>query len=130
ALDFSAQGVAWPISRHYQLSLHASSSHHLSTTVLQPQFSSASQHTTPAAPAQHLAVDERCIPGMDLVDCLADYLVGLRLETGLTLTNLQASTINSPVAELLPYDPPAGGVCCTAQESPDNRTLQVLQTEG
>ncbi|XP_053301817.1 uncharacterized protein LOC128460597 [Pleuronectes platessa] len=76
----------------------------LSTTVPTATVSSASQHTTPAAPAQHLAVDERCIPGMDLVDCLADYLVGLRLETGLTLTNLQASTIIALWQNLLPYD--------------------------
>ncbi|XP_062255655.1 uncharacterized protein LOC133965223 [Platichthys flesus] len=76
----------------------------LSTSVPTATVSSASQHTTPAAPAQHLAVDERCIPGMDLVDCLADYLVGLRLETGLTLTNLQASTIIALWQNLLPYD--------------------------
>ncbi|KAJ8346416.1 hypothetical protein SKAU_G00278170 [Synaphobranchus kaupii] len=37
---------------------------------------------TPAAPEQQLAVDERSVPGMDRVDSLAEYLVGLRTETG------------------------------------------------
>ncbi|XP_022625769.1 mucin-7-like, partial [Seriola dumerili] len=45
---------------------------------------------TPAAPEQQLAVDERGIPGMDRVDGLAEYLVGLRSKTGQTLSNQQA----------------------------------------
>ncbi|KAG1936429.1 hypothetical protein F2P79_018753 [Pimephales promelas] len=48
---------------------------------------------TPAAPQQELAEDERSIPGMDRVDSLAEYLVGLRNETGQTLNSQQASTI-------------------------------------
>jgi len=38
-------------------------------------------------------VDEQSLPGMDRVDELAEYLVELRNEKGLTLTNQQASTI-------------------------------------
>ncbi|RXN08810.1 hypothetical protein ROHU_011351 [Labeo rohita] len=59
---------------------------------------------TPAAPQQQLAVDERCIPGMDRVDSLAEYLVGLRNETGQTLNSQQASTIIALWQNLLPYD--------------------------
>ncbi|XP_056122518.1 uncharacterized protein LOC130100892 [Rhinichthys klamathensis goyatoka] len=39
------------------------------------------------------AVDEQSLAGMDRVDELAEYLVELRNEKGLTLTNQQASTI-------------------------------------
>ncbi|KAL1265146.1 hypothetical protein QQF64_003173 [Cirrhinus molitorella] len=56
---------------------------------------------TPAAP--QLAVDERCIPRMDKVDSLAEYLVELRNETGQTLNSQQASTIIS-LWQNLPYD--------------------------
>ncbi|KAJ8332984.1 hypothetical protein SKAU_G00418800 [Synaphobranchus kaupii] len=59
---------------------------------------------TPAAPEQQLAVDERSVPGMDRVDSLAEYLVGLRTETGQTLNNQQASTIIALWQNLLPYD--------------------------
>ncbi|XP_047191158.1 uncharacterized protein LOC124850755 [Scophthalmus maximus] len=59
---------------------------------------------TPAAPEQQQAVDERCVPGMERVDCLAEYLVGLRTETGQTLNNQQASTIIALWQNLLPYD--------------------------
>ncbi|KAJ8364297.1 hypothetical protein SKAU_G00131280 [Synaphobranchus kaupii] len=58
---------------------------------------------TPAAPEQQLAVDERSVPGMDRVDSLAEYLVGLRTETGQTLNNQQASTIIALWQNLLPY---------------------------
>ncbi|AWP11538.1 Hypothetical protein SMAX5B_009605 [Scophthalmus maximus] len=54
--------------------------------------------------ARHQAVDERCVPGMERVDCLAEYLVGLRTETGQTLNNQQASTIIALWQNLLPYD--------------------------
>ncbi|KAJ8351897.1 hypothetical protein SKAU_G00233730 [Synaphobranchus kaupii] len=59
---------------------------------------------TPAAPEQQLAVDEHSVPGMDRVDSLAEYLVGLRTETGQTLNNQQASTIIALWQNLLPYD--------------------------
>ncbi|KAJ8349331.1 hypothetical protein SKAU_G00244610 [Synaphobranchus kaupii] len=59
---------------------------------------------TPAAPEQQLAVDERSVPGMDRVDSLAEYLVGLRTETGQTLNNQQASTIIALWQNLLPYN--------------------------
>ncbi|XP_016408310.1 transmembrane protein 108-like [Sinocyclocheilus rhinocerous] len=59
---------------------------------------------TPAAPQQQLAVDERNIPGMDRVDSLAQYLVGLRNETGQTLNSQQASTVIALWQNLLPYD--------------------------
>ncbi|TKS65405.1 hypothetical protein D9C73_027938 [Collichthys lucidus] len=60
--------------------------------------------TLAAAPVQQGAVDERGIPGMDRVDSLAGYLVGLRTETGQTMTNQQASTIIALWQNLLPYD--------------------------
>ncbi|KAM9495307.1 uncharacterized protein Hap1MRO34_017081 isoform 2-T2 [Clarias gariepinus] len=59
---------------------------------------------SPSVPQQQLAVDEHCVPGMDLVDSLAEYLVGLRTESGLTLNNQQASTIIELWQDLLPYD--------------------------
>lgn len=49
-------------------------------------------------------MDERCIPGMDRVDSLAEYLVGLRNETGQTLSAQQASNIIALWQNLLPYD--------------------------
>ncbi|KAJ0036325.1 hypothetical protein NQD34_005002 [Periophthalmus magnuspinnatus] len=42
--------------------------------------------------SQQVAVDEHRMPGMDRVDQLAEYLVDLRNEKGLTLINQQAST--------------------------------------
>ncbi|KAL1246953.1 hypothetical protein QQF64_034540 [Cirrhinus molitorella] len=42
--------------------------------------------------------------GMDKVDSLAEYLVGLRNETGQTLNSQQASTIIALWQNLLPYD--------------------------
>ncbi|XP_051246739.1 uncharacterized protein LOC127358005 [Dicentrarchus labrax] len=56
----------------------------LSAVTLQP---------TPVGSLQQVAVDQHNIPGMDRVDELAEYLVELRTQTGLTLTNQQASTI-------------------------------------
>ncbi|XP_034436951.1 uncharacterized protein LOC117759113 [Hippoglossus hippoglossus] len=104
ALDFPTRVLSGPsaitTSSASMLPLPAT----LSTTVPTATASSGSQTTTPAAPGQHLAVDERGVPGMDGVDCLADYLVGLRNETGLTLNNLQASTIIALWQNLLPYD--------------------------
>lgn len=44
------------------------------------------------------------MPGMDHVDGLAEYLVGLRNHTGLTLNNHQVSTIIGLWQNLLPYD--------------------------
>ncbi|XP_056912997.1 uncharacterized protein LOC130538958 [Takifugu flavidus] len=43
--------------------------------------------------SQQDAGDNRSIPGMDRVDELAEYLVELREQTGLTLNNQQVSTI-------------------------------------
>ncbi|XP_060943163.1 uncharacterized protein LOC133020572 [Limanda limanda] len=106
ALDFLTRELPGPsavtTSSASMPSLHTT----LSTTVptATATASSASPTTTPAGPRQHLAVDERSVPGMDRVDCLADYLVELRTETGLTLTNLQASTIVALWQNLLPYD--------------------------
>ncbi|KAF1387004.1 hypothetical protein PFLUV_G00100750 [Perca fluviatilis] len=62
---------------------------------------------TPAAvsvPEGQLAVDEHNLPGMDLVDSLAEYLVALKNHTGLTLSNQQVSTITDLWQSLLPYD--------------------------
>lgn len=50
------------------------------------------------------AVDECCVPGTDRVGSLAEYFVGLRTETGLTLSNQQVSTIVALWENLLPYD--------------------------
>ncbi len=44
------------------------------------------------------------MPGMDCVDSLAEYLVGLWNHTGLTLNNQQVSNIISLWQNLLPYD--------------------------
>eukprot|EP00064_Thunnus_orientalis_P019552 superscaffoldBa00004944_g19675 len=51
------------------------------------------QSTPPVCSLQQVAVDRHNIPGMDRVDELAEYLVELRTEMGLTLTNQQASTV-------------------------------------
>ncbi|KAL0963741.1 hypothetical protein UPYG_G00310350 [Umbra pygmaea] len=59
---------------------------------------------TPATPEQQVAVDVQNIQGMDRVDSLAEYLVGLRNETGQTLSNQQTTTIVSLWQNLLPYD--------------------------
>ncbi|XP_026179825.1 uncharacterized protein LOC113140248 [Mastacembelus armatus] len=58
----------------------------------------------PAVPEQHQAVDERGVPGTDRVDDLAEYLVGLRTQTGQTLSNQQVTTIVFLWQNLLPYD--------------------------
>ncbi|KAK0156124.1 hypothetical protein N1851_000589 [Merluccius polli] len=71
-------------------------------TSLQPSPSPAVSTLT--APEQQLPVDERGIPGMDRVDSLAEYLVGLRKETGQMMSNQQASTIIALWQNLLPYD--------------------------
>ncbi|XP_051280955.1 uncharacterized protein LOC127377267 [Dicentrarchus labrax] len=42
-----------------------------------------------------LAVDQQGVPGMDRADVLAEYLVELRSQTALTLTNQQVATIVS-----------------------------------
>nr|XP_055051859.1 uncharacterized protein LOC129437624 [Misgurnus anguillicaudatus] len=55
-------------------------------------------------PEKPLAVDERSVPGIDRVDNLASYLVGLRMESGQTLSHQQASTIIALWQSLLPYD--------------------------
>ena len=55
-------------------------------------------------PYLYQAVDERSVPGMERVDSLAEYLVGLRTETGQTLNYQQASTIIALWQDLLPYD--------------------------
>ncbi|KAG5268067.1 hypothetical protein AALO_G00207880 [Alosa alosa] len=51
-----------------------------------------------------LAVDKHNMPGMDKVDSLAEFLVDLRHEPSLTLTNQQAGRIVSLWQNLLPYD--------------------------
>ncbi|XP_059182350.1 uncharacterized protein LOC131961095 [Centropristis striata] len=73
----------------------------LSTSTVGP---SGAPTLAPAAPVQQAAVDARGIPGMDRVDGLAEYLVGLRTVTGQTITNQQASTIVGLWQNLLPYD--------------------------
>ena len=50
------------------------------------------------------AVDGRNIPGMDRVDSLAEYLVGLHTQTALTLSPQQVSAIKGLWQNLLPYD--------------------------
>ncbi|KAJ8375622.1 hypothetical protein SKAU_G00062020 [Synaphobranchus kaupii] len=86
---------------HHQLSLRPSSPHHPPSHCYN---CSSTPSMTPAAPEQQLAVDERSVPGMDRVDSLAEYLVGLRTETAQTLNNQQASTIIALWQNLLPYD--------------------------
>lgn len=50
------------------------------------------------------AVDEHNVPGMDHVDSLAEYLVGLRTQTSLVLSNQAVSTILGLWQALLDYD--------------------------
>ncbi|XP_056880780.1 uncharacterized protein LOC130521167 [Takifugu flavidus] len=54
--------------------------------------------------SQQDAVDNRNIPGMDRVDELAEYLVELREQTGLTLNNQQVSTILGLWQSLVKFD--------------------------
>ncbi|XP_049336892.1 histone deacetylase complex subunit SAP130-like [Astyanax mexicanus] len=65
---------------------------------------SATTDATTEEPVEQLAVDDHNIPGMDRVDSLAEYLVGLRSETSLIITNQKASTIIGLWQNLLPYD--------------------------
>ncbi|KAJ8353509.1 hypothetical protein SKAU_G00210760 [Synaphobranchus kaupii] len=82
---------------------------------------------TPAAPEQQLAVDERSVPGMDRVDSLAEYLVGLRTETGQTL-NQQASTIIALWQNLLPYDQQRVAYAARHQPGPQHQYHLPLAT--
>ncbi|XP_060882476.1 uncharacterized protein LOC132954049 [Labrus mixtus] len=66
-----------------------------------PTTTMPSAPPAPTVSEQLLAVDEHNIPGMD---SLAEYLVGLRNETALTLSNQQTSTILSLWQNLLPFD--------------------------
>nr|XP_020514699.1 uncharacterized protein LOC110003528 [Labrus bergylta] len=69
-----------------------------------PTTTMPSAPPAPTVSEQLLAVDEHNMPGMDRVDSLAEYLVGLRNETSLTLSNQQTSTILSLWQNLLPFD--------------------------
>ncbi|XP_047244975.1 uncharacterized protein LOC124882564 isoform X2 [Girardinichthys multiradiatus] len=66
---------------------------------LQPASSAVVQSTVSSGlpgqttSSEQVAVDEHSRAGMDRVDVLAEYLVELRKEKGLTLTNQQANTI-------------------------------------
>ncbi|XP_053091155.1 uncharacterized protein LOC113534513 isoform X1 [Pangasianodon hypophthalmus] len=55
-------------------------------------------------PEETLAVDDQNVPGMDRVDSLADYLVELRHQTGLTLSSQQVSEIVALWQNLLDFD--------------------------
>ncbi|KAJ8333183.1 hypothetical protein SKAU_G00420790 [Synaphobranchus kaupii] len=85
---------------------------------------------TPAAPEQQLAVDERSVPGMDRVDSLAEYLVGLRTETGQTLNNQQASTIIALWQNLLPYDQQRVAYAARHQPGPQHQYHLPRSTAG
>ncbi|KAJ8352123.1 hypothetical protein SKAU_G00235990 [Synaphobranchus kaupii] len=85
---------------------------------------------TPAAPEQQLAVDERSVPGMDRVDSLAEYLVGLRTETGQTLNNQQASTIIALWQNLLPYDQQRVAYAARHQPGPQHQYHLPQSTAG
>ncbi|KAK0131748.1 hypothetical protein N1851_033466 [Merluccius polli] len=50
------------------------------------------------------AVDVNNIPGLDRVDRLAEYLVGVRNQTSLALSNQDVSSIVGMWKDLLPYD--------------------------
>ncbi|KAJ8382141.1 hypothetical protein SKAU_G00029200 [Synaphobranchus kaupii] len=81
-----------------------------STSGLQPAPASAqpSAVTAPGAtsqvPVEELAVDEHCMPGMERVDRLAEFLVGLRKQTSLVIGTQDASTIIALWKDLLPFD--------------------------
>ncbi|KAJ8382143.1 hypothetical protein SKAU_G00029210 [Synaphobranchus kaupii] len=49
-------------------------------------------------------LDEHCMPGMEQVDRLADFLVGLRKQTSLVISNQDTSTIIALWKDLLLYD--------------------------
>ncbi|CAB1460697.1 unnamed protein product [Pleuronectes platessa] len=69
----SDQGVAWPISRHHQLSLYTSSPHlPLDNCPYSHSFLCIKDHQPSSTWAT--TVDERGVLGMDPVDCLAEYL--------------------------------------------------------
>ncbi|CAL8301230.1 unnamed protein product [Gadus morhua 'NCC'] len=55
-------------------------------------------------PVEQLAVDENNIPGLERVDRLAEYLVGLRSQTSLALSNRDVGIIVGLWEDLLPYD--------------------------
>ncbi|XP_056239583.1 mucin-7-like isoform X1 [Seriola aureovittata] len=74
----------------------------LTTTFSAATATAGSQTITPAAPEQQPAVDEHGIPGKDRVDSLAEYLVGLRSETGQTLSNQQE--LEQPTSIIVPGD--------------------------
>ncbi|XP_076840651.1 uncharacterized protein LOC143485201 [Brachyhypopomus gauderio] len=60
---------------------------------------------SPSEPsAQQMAVDVHNIPGMERVDELSEYLVELRTQTRLTLTNQQTTTIVSLWQNLNQFD--------------------------
>ncbi|XP_030249320.1 uncharacterized protein LOC115567157 [Sparus aurata] len=76
----------------------------------QPAISSlvaGTQHSSSkdlASPDQSGAVDDSGVPGLDRVDSLAEYLVGLRNQNSLVLTNQQVSSIVALWQNLLEYD--------------------------
>ncbi|XP_044073492.1 uncharacterized protein LOC122885854 [Siniperca chuatsi] len=73
------------------------------------------------------------VPGMDRVDRLAEYLVGLRAETGQTLSSQQASTIIALWQNLLPHDkqqvrPTTGGFGCPQKKPADVENCVLAST--
>ncbi|KAB5574970.1 hypothetical protein PHYPO_G00215240 [Pangasianodon hypophthalmus] len=80
----------------------------------QPSAASTDMSTTPPGisapdsptqvPEETLAVDDQNVPGMDRVDSLADYLVEMRHQTGLTLSSQQVSEIVALWQNLLDFD--------------------------
>ncbi|KAJ8351972.1 hypothetical protein SKAU_G00234480 [Synaphobranchus kaupii] len=112
---------------HHQLSLRPSSPHHPPSHCYN---CSSTPSMTPAAPEKQLAVDERSVLGMDRVDSLAEYLVGLRTETGQTLNNQQASTIIALWQNLLPYDQQRVAYAARHQPGPQHQYHLPQSTAG
>ncbi|KAK3508209.1 hypothetical protein QTP70_017694, partial [Hemibagrus guttatus] len=74
----------------------------------------------PVSPTQdteeNLAVGNQNVPGMDLVDNLADYLVELKGQTGLTLSSQQVNDIVALWENLLDFDKQRVVFAATPQE--------------
>ncbi|XP_058627811.1 uncharacterized protein LOC131538036 [Onychostoma macrolepis] len=88
-------------------SVSVSSSTEPSASSTQPASSStlaAGSSTPGVSPDEPVSLDSAGVPGMDRVDSLAEYLVELRNQPSLALTNQQVSNIVALWQNLLDYD--------------------------
>ncbi|XP_058251159.1 uncharacterized protein LOC131356260 [Hemibagrus wyckioides] len=102
----SALPAAAPSSAAPSSALPAAAS---SSTLTSTDMSAVLPHiSAPVTPTQfteeNLAMDDQNVPGLDLVDNLAEYLVELRKQTGLTLSTQQVNDIVALWENLLDFD--------------------------